>query len=149
MNKVFLLSLLVLAISILPGDHSVGAQEKPAFVVVVHAENSTASVDRALLSKMFLKKAKRWDNGLGVIPVDQDEQSEVRDAFTREIHRKSVSAIKSFWQRMIFSGRDVPPTELKSDAQVLEFVAGDPEAIGYVSPGAKLVAGVKELAISE
>ena len=31
-----------------------------------------------------------------------------------------------------FTGKGTPPKELKSDADVKAFVAGDPKAIGYV-----------------
>lgn len=142
-----LLSALFLAVAL--GPHPPAAQEEKTFVVVIHAENSTLSIDRGLLSKIFIKKVKRWENDISVVPVDQGEQSPIREAFTRAVHKKSVSAIKSFWQRMIFSGRDVPPTELESDGEVLEFVAGERGAVGYVSASAKLIDGVKELPISE
>ena len=73
---------------------------------------------------MFLKKTRTWsESDLPVELVDQREKSPVRAAFTRAIHDgKKVSAIKSYWNRRIFSGRDVPPLELASDQEVLDFV---------------------------
>lgn len=149
MNKYLLVLLSAFLFVVALGPGAPLAQEDSDFVVVIHAENPTTSIERGLLSKIFLKKAKRWENGVAVAPVDQAEQSAVREAFTRKVHKKSVSAIKSFWQRMIFSGRDVPPTELESDAEVLEFVAGEPGAVGYISASTELTDGVKELSISE
>ena len=55
---------------------------------------------------------------------------------------RSVSAIKSYWQQMVFSGRGVPPPELDSDGEVVKFVLKNRGAIGYVSGGAN-VAGAK------
>ncbi len=149
MKKFLYLLLSALLFAVALGPPAPIAQEDGDFVVVIHEENSTTSIDRGLVSKIFLKKAKRWDSGVAVVPVDQTEQSPVREAFTRKIHKKSVSAIKSFWQRMIFSGRDVPPAELESDAEILKFVAGEPGAVGYVSASTELSDGVKELSISE
>lgn len=125
--------------------------ETTGFRVVVNAANKTAALGRSRISKMFLKKTRTWaDSDLPVELVDQREKSPVRAAFTRAIHDgKKVSAIKSYWNRRIFSGRDVPPPELPSDQEVLDFVRRDPGGIGYVSPDADLGEGVKELTVTE
>ena len=126
------------------------ALETTGFRVVVNAANEMASMERSRVSKMFLKQIRTWPGSdLSVALVDQSEKSPVRAAFTRAIHKKKVSAIKSYWFRRIFSGRDVPPEEVGSDRSVLEFVRGDPGAIGYVSSEAELEDGVKELEITE
>jgi hypothetical protein len=57
-----------------------------------------------------------------------------------------VDQISSYWQVLVFSGRDVPPRTLKSDADVLQFVQDNPGAVGYVSEGAPL-AGVKTITV--
>ncbi len=134
------------------------AEEAPApalvetigFRVIVNAANETAAVERSRVSKMFLKKVRSWpDSELSVVAADQSEKAPVREAFTRAIHKKKVSAIKSYWQRMTFSGRDVPWQELGSDRSVLEFVDGNTGAIGYVSPEIELSDGVRVLEITE
>lgn len=123
---------------------------EPGYVLVIHAENDSPALGRSLVSKMFLKKVKRWpDSDLRVVPIDQGEKSPVREAFTKDVHGKRVSAIKTFWQRMIFSGRDVPPEELADDGSVLAFVAANPGAIGYVASDADLGDGVKVLSLTE
>jgi hypothetical protein len=81
-----------------------------------------------------------------VLPVDQLEEAAVRDGFNREIHRKSGTAIRAYWQQRIFSGRDVPPPEKESDANVILFVRRHPGAIGYIST-AWPAAGVKTVAV--
>jgi hypothetical protein len=32
-----------------------------------------------------------------------------REGFSKEVHGRSVTAIKSFWNQQIFAGRQVPP----------------------------------------
>lgn len=117
------------------------------FLVIIHSANTTTEIEASRLSKIFLKKIKRWDDDTPANPVDQADDSEVRAAFTDAIHGKKVSAILSYWQRMIFSGRDAPPPQRGSDREVIEFVRKDPGAVGYVSPGADLGTGVKELKV--
>ena len=146
MKKILLLATLCWLIPSPPP----GAQDA-GFLVVVNAANPTTEMERSRVGKAFLKKLKRWEgpDKLAIEPVDQDEKSPVRTAFTQAVHAKKVSAIKSYWQRMIFSGRDVPPPELGSDQAVLEFVRAEKGAVGYVSPDADLGEGVKELKLTD
>lgn len=124
------------------------AADDAAYLVIVHADNPVETLDRKRLGKMFLKKIRRWDAlDESITPYDLDPQSEVREAFTRSVHGKSVSAIKSFWQRMLFSGRDVPPDELSDDAAMIETVGGDAGALGYVSAAAELDDSVKTVEV--
>ena len=78
--------------------------------------------------------------------VDLRVDNASRRQFSEEVLKRSVGAVRSYWQQRIFSGRDVPPPELESDEAVIAFVAKNPAAVGYVSGTAKL-AGVRELAI--
>lgn len=106
------------------------------FRVIAHPGVHTTSLTKAAASAIFLKKTPKWDDGTPVVAVDQIEQSPVRSLFSLSVHGKSVAAVKSFWQQQIFSGRDVPPVEKRSDAEVLEFVRATPGAVGYLSEGA-------------
>jgi ABC-type phosphate transport system substrate-binding protein len=137
----------VLIAAIVP-DARADARRGSAFVVVVNDQNASESVSRTAVSRFFLKKASRWENGAAVLPVDLPANSPIRDAFSREVLAKSVSSIKAYWQQQIFSGRDVPPPEKGDDAAVLEFVQSNPNAIAYVSAGAALPRGVKELTVT-
>ncbi len=117
---------------------AVRAQEAEAdadmeFVIVVNAANDTEVLDAKQTSHMFLKKIRQWEDGLEVAPVDLSSSSTVRNSFSIAIHGRSMASVKSYWQQMIFSGRDVPPPEKADDQEVLDFVAANPGAIGYIS----------------
>lgn len=116
------------------------------FVLIVNRSNPVTALPATEVSKIFLKKAELWPDGTPVAPVDLDESSPARDAFTRAVMRKSVAAVKSYWQQEIFAGREVPPPEQPTDADVVATVRGLPGAIGYVSPGTPLP-GVKTVSI--
>lgn len=121
-----------------------------SFKVVVHTSNPLSQETKATLSKLFLKKVREWGASKDkVTPYDLDEKSPARQSFSEVVHGKSISAIKSYWQRMIFSGRDVPPEELANEEAMLKKIAGDKTAIGYVSTKTPLIDGVKELKISD
>jgi ABC-type phosphate transport system substrate-binding protein len=121
------------------------ANPEVCFSVVVHADNPTTEIEVAKLGKMLMKKQKRWDHGATVVPVNQNDKSAVRKSFTKAVHGKSSSAIQTYWQRMIFSGRDVPPREMKTDQEVLDLVKGEPGGVGYVGCKAVPSSGVKIL----
>lgn len=116
--------------------------------VIVHPSNAMSSVSKARAGDLFLKRVTRWENGRTVIPVDQTEKSGARAAFTRDLLGKEVPWVKSYWQKMIFSGRATPPAELSSDAQVVEFVRTNPDSIGYVDDSATVSGAVKILTVT-
>jgi ABC-type phosphate transport system substrate-binding protein len=126
----------------------VGADQRTGvgYRVIVNAANPAESVDRRFLTDAFLKKVTRWPTDLFIRPADQAPDSTARQAFCDDVLRRSVSAVKSYWQQMVFSGRGVPPPELDGDAEVLKFVLRSPGAVGYVSAGAN-VAGAKIIAV--
>ena len=118
------------------------------FKVVVNVSNSTTEISKESLSTCFMKQTTMWISGLPVVPVDQATNSETRMVFSKEVHGRDVNAIKSFWQRQIFSGKGVPPPEKASDDEVLAFVRANPGAVGYVSFNADIGSGVKVLEIT-
>ncbi|HKY41209.1 MAG TPA: hypothetical protein VJN18_34985 [Polyangiaceae bacterium] len=138
---------LLCALSLLGFAARLPAQEAAAeFRVIAHPSHPVGNVERAFLTDAFLKKVTRWSSGETIRPVDLRPASGARKRFTEVVLKRSVGAVRSYWQQRIFSGRDVPPPELDSDDAVLAFVARHPGAVGYVSGGAKL-SGVRELSI--
>ena len=121
------------------------------FKVIVHPDNPTTSLSAKDVSNYLLKKKTKWNaDGFKekVDPIDLGGDSPTRETFSKEVHGRSVSSIKSFWQRQIFSGREVPPPEAASDAEVITYVKSHPGAIGYVSASASLD-GVKVVSVAD
>jgi ABC-type phosphate transport system substrate-binding protein len=120
-----------------------------AVAVIVNAANPTAALSAVEVSGLFQKKGRMaWPNGERVLPVDLHEQSAVREAFSQQFHRKGTSAITAYWQKQIFSGRDVPPPEKASVADVVAFVRANRGGIGYVPASYDAGAGVKVLQVT-
>jgi len=138
--KARVLSAMVLAMAI---SAFAGAAD---FKVIVNSSNSSAKISKTDLNAIFLKKMARWSDGTPVEPVNQSKKSAVRESFTTTVHGKSVAAVDSYWQQQIFSGRDVPPPEKASDAEIVAFVRSNPGAIGYVT-NAAATAGVKTISV--
>lgn len=141
-----------LAPDVLAQDEAAMIKPAPLFRMVIHETNPTTALTGKKASRIFRKKDRRWeqweDGKKTIIPIDRERESEVRNAFSKAVHNKSASALESYWQRMIFSGRESPPQKLTSDEGVLNFIRNNPNAIGYVSASIELKDGVKELKIS-
>jgi ABC-type phosphate transport system substrate-binding protein len=130
------------------------AQGRSQFQVIVNVANPVETLGTEVVSRLFLKKVTSWDEagwdeGGRVVPVDRSSDSRVREQFSRGVHKRSVAAVKSYWQQMIFSGRDVPPPEKSTAEEVLEIVESSPGAIGYIESSVGLPAGVKRVKVSD
>src|SRR6478735_1450923 len=80
----------------------------PEFKIVVHPDRP-GQVERSFLVDAFLKNVTRWPDDEAIRPVDQRADSATRRRFSESVLRRSVSAVKTYWQQRIFSGRGVPP----------------------------------------
>ena len=114
--------------------------------LIVNPGNPSNALDRRFLTEAFLKRTTRWPGGELIRPVDQGSDAAARRRFSDEVLNRSVAAVKSYWQQMIFSGRAIPPPELDSDEEVIRFVARHSGAIGYVS-GAGDLSAVKAVTL--
>ena len=122
------------------------AADTPSYVVIVHPASTYESIDRRMLADVFLKKTTRWRSGEPILPVDLVSDARARERFSLDVIGRSVQAVKSHWQQIIFAGRGLPPPELPDDAAVVRYVASHPGAIGYVSGGAQ-TAGTRVVAV--
>ncbi|MDF1642679.1 MAG: phosphate ABC transporter substrate-binding protein [Pseudomonadales bacterium] len=100
--------------------------------VIAHPSNG-ASLDAKSVSKIFLGKSKKFPGGGAAVPIDQAEGSAARDEFHTNVTNKKSSQLKSYWSRIVFTGKGQPPKEVASDAEVMALVAKNPSMIGYVN----------------
>lgn len=102
------------------------------YKIILHRSNSTSSMTKDEVSRLFLKKVSKWSDGQKVQPVDLPAGSSARSSFSKDVLRKSVNAVKVYWQQEVFSGRAIPPPEKASVREVVAFVQANPGAVGYV-----------------
>ena len=121
--------------------------EEAAFRVVVHRNNPIGSISRAELSAVYMKRRRSWRDGRRIVPVDQHPRERVREQFSRAVHGKNAAYVTRYWQRLIFSGRGIPPPQLQNDAAVLELVRNHRDAIGYIGRDTPPGDGVKVIAV--
>jgi ABC-type phosphate transport system substrate-binding protein len=125
-----------------------GAAAEPGFVVIVNAGNPVSTLSREAAARIFLKRLSTWSSGERTKPVDLAAGSATRESFSRQVLGQSAKAIEELWQKQIYSGRDVPPPQKASEAEVIDYVARTPGAIGYVPAGSPLEPRVKAIRIT-
>lgn len=123
------------------------------FVVIVNAANPTNELTREQVERIFRKQDSTWKGwgDMQIEPVDLNDKSPVREAFTRVIHGKTVSSIEKWWQRVVFSGRGLAPPKRDTDREVINYVRDNKGGIGYISSSVRLADsdGVKVLRVKE
>ncbi|MCG8604826.1 substrate-binding domain-containing protein [bacterium] len=125
--------LLISLTGILGAVFPLQAKDKPSIHVIVNASNPTSSMTRKEVSRLFLKKITKWSNGEKTLPADVVDTLSLRKEFSKEILNREVAAVKAYWQRLLFSGRSVPPPEFDTEEKILAYVHGKKGAIAYVS----------------
>jgi ABC-type phosphate transport system substrate-binding protein len=118
-----------------------------SYKVVTNTSIKVTSISAKQLSRIFMKKTAKWADGTSAQPVDQADAPALSEAFSRGVHGKPARAISSYWQKMVFSGRMVPPPKVSGDDEVLAFVRSKTGAVGYVSSSAS-TEGVKVLQVN-
>lgn len=98
--------------------------------VIVHPETST--LKKQDVNRAFLGFAKRFPSGQSMQLIDQPEGSASREAFYRDIVRKTPEQMKKHWARLVFTGKGRPPSVLEDEIAIRIQVANTPGAIGYI-----------------
>jgi ABC-type phosphate transport system substrate-binding protein len=141
-------ALILSALISLYGTAARAAEDSGAYKVVVNLANPASTLTRTNLARIFLRKTTTWPNGQLADPIDQPTNSAIRRAFTKGVLGMDTGAVASYLNQLIFSGRGVPPLTKPSDAEVLAYVRGNPNAIGYVAGDAKLGEGIKVMTVN-
>ncbi|HZZ91255.1 MAG TPA: phosphate ABC transporter substrate-binding protein [Usitatibacter sp.] len=101
-------------------------------VAVVSAKSSVTALTASEVADIFLGKSSRFPDGTQATPIDQPEESAVRDRFYSRYTGKSPAQVKAIWSKLIFTGRGLPPVQAADAAQVKKMLAANPAAIGYI-----------------
>lgn len=99
--------------------------------VIVHPSNNDA-IDKDLVAKIFLGKVKSWPSGGNTLPVNLKEGADIRTKFDETVLEKSSSQVKSYWSKLMFTGKGTPPKEVDSGKEVKALIAENPATIGYI-----------------
>lgn len=114
--------------------------------VIAHPGVKLVGISKSELKDIYLGRARSLPNGTPVEALDQSSDSPARRQFMRDVLGMDERALKSYWAKLIFTGKAKPPRALDGDEAVKQAVAGNPHGIGYVQ-GRHVDSSVKVLLI--
>jgi ABC-type phosphate transport system substrate-binding protein len=100
--------------------------------VVVHPHRA-ARMTRSEVRAIYLKRKLFWADGQPIIPINREAGSAVRETFSERIFGQGSRRLAGYWNQRYFEAGEFPPGTLASEEAVIRFVAGNENAIGYVT----------------
>ena len=113
-------------------------------LVVANPGIAPSAVSRDQLRDVFTGAASGIKGAAQVTPALL-KQGPAHDDFLATYIGKSDTAFRAAWRSLLFSGQAMLPRTMDSDAEMVEYVAHTPGAIGYIAqtsphPGTKILA---------
>ncbi len=105
-------------------------------VLIANSGIGEESLSQKDVQAIFLNKKKSLLNGKIKIAIQKN--AAVHEEFLKTYVKKSPSQFKSYYKKLIFTGKGKAPKSVADDNAMLVFVASTPGALGYVSEGSAL-----------
>jgi ABC-type phosphate transport system substrate-binding protein len=99
--------------------------------VIVNNANSD-TIDAQTLKRIYLGKMKTFPNGNKVTLLTLKDSDPSTEPFRKKALRKSNSQFKSYWSKLAFTGKGMPPKEMDNAAEMIKAVKADTAAMGFV-----------------
>lgn len=116
------------------------AQSPSGIVVIMNP--SVPQTDGATLQKVYTGRQIEI-GGVPVVPVNAPDGSPTRSQFLSAFVNQDDEKYRAYWTVRRYIGKGVPPREIATAAEIIDFVQSTRGAIGYVSaaelrPGANV-----------
>jgi ABC-type phosphate transport system substrate-binding protein len=125
MKKLLISSLLLAAVLIL------ATHAHAQIIVIANPSVKANEVSKNDLKDVFTGAATALPGGGNVVPILL-KAGTVHEEFLQAYIGKNDTAYRAGWRSLVFSGQASMPKSLDGDAAVVEFVAHNAGAIGYV-----------------
>ena len=125
MKKLLIAFLLVASASIFV------VQAKAQVIVIANPGVKATAVSKSDLKDVFTGAATALPGGGNVVPILL-KAGTVHEEFLQAYIGKNDTAFRAGWRSLVFSGQASMPKSLDGDAAVVDFVAHNSGAIGYI-----------------
>ena len=126
------------------GAHEVWAAGE--YIVVINGEVGVDSIAAGDFESVLLGNKKKWDDGTKVY-IAVLKEGDVTESFLKTHARKTPDQFKTYWKKLVFTGKGIEPKSLGSEEELVAYVAKTKGAVGYISAGTAHDS-VKELTIN-
>lgn len=108
------------------------AQSPTKIAIVAHPSNTETRLTIEQVQDIYLGRTTIFPNGKRVVPVDQKDSGPSKALFLELVLKRSAGQVKSHWSKLIFSGQGVPPAVVGTDPEIKNWVARNPDSLGYL-----------------
>lgn len=119
----------------------------PNVKIIANATVKSDAITVHDIKNVYLGKSSTLLDGTRVEPVLAKDGT-VHEAFLRRYLGESNEELQTYYRGLIFSGKGSMPKEVRSDAEMVAYVARTKNAIGYVS-GDTDTSGLKTLRVED
>lgn len=107
-------------------------------VVVVNKENPISGLTASEVKLYWLRKVKkRWPElNKNIKPADRKNRCPEQDIFYDKVLGMSAADVESYFIQKQYGNAEKPQDKFSNDNDILEFVATEPGAIGFVNKNA-------------
>ncbi|HEY5745022.1 MAG TPA: hypothetical protein VIU12_03005 [Chryseolinea sp.] len=105
------------------------------FAMIINRENTINALTASEAKLYYLRKLKkRWTEiNKNIRPVDRKAPCAEQNAFYSKILSMSAADVEKYFTGKQLQNAERPPDKFATDSEVINFVASEPGAIGYVS----------------
>lgn len=100
-------------------------------VVVVNTQNSATFSEKSI-QRTFMGNVTEFSTGESPMVINQPPGSSIRSKFDQRILKRNTAQVTARLAKLVFTGRGTMPTEVESDAEVIELIKQNKNAIGYI-----------------
>jgi ABC-type phosphate transport system substrate-binding protein len=136
---------LLLAFLLLTSASLLGAHAQAQIIVIANPGVKASDISKSDLRDVFTGAVSTLKDGSNVTPVLL-RQGATHEEFLNTYVGKNDTAFRATWRSLVFSGQATMPRSLDSEAAVVDYIARNAGAIGYISK-ATPHEGVKVLAV--
>jgi ABC-type phosphate transport system substrate-binding protein len=108
------------------------AHAQAQVIVIANPGVKAAEISKGDLKDIFTGAATSLPDGARVVPILL-KAGTVHEEFLKAYIGKNDTTYRAGWRSLVFSGQASMPKSLDNDAAVVEFVAHNSGAIGYIS----------------
>jgi ABC-type phosphate transport system substrate-binding protein len=101
-------------------------------VVIANPQNGVDQLTRSQIVNIFMGNHREFPNGLRARPFDLPADNPGKERFYHSLVNKDLNQMAAYWSRLVFAGSTTPPVQAKDPHEVIQVVAGNRNAIGYV-----------------
>jgi ABC-type phosphate transport system substrate-binding protein len=104
-------------------------------VIIIHKDNPIPNMTQGQVKLYYLRKIrKRWaEIEKNIRPVDISGNSAIKNVFLNKVLGMTIESMNQYFTQKQYANAETPPTKVATDMEMLNYVAQNIGAIGYVS----------------